>query len=509
MAKYFIGVDIGTTSTKAVLFNDAGKALTKVEREYQIYMPEQSFREQKPDEIFEAVLFSLKLCIQESNISVNDIGFVSFSAAMHSLMAVDKEGKALTDSIIWADTRSASYTEEYKLNGKGLEIYFRTGTPVHPMSPLYKLMWLRDNRNNIFRTAHKFISIKEYVFYRLFGEYIVDYSIASATGMFDIFMFQWDREALDILGLNEDRLSKPVPTTYCIKDLKDSYCEFTGLNQNTMFVIGASDGCLANLGSNALKPGTAAVSIGTSGAVRVTFDKPVTDVKGRVFCYILSKDKYVVGGPINNGGVIYRWFRDNLAVSGSKYPLINEAVRSIKPGSDGLLFLPFLMGERAPYWDADLRGGFLGISDIHNRNHFARAVIEGICFDLNDVLQAIREQVGNVDRIMASGGFTAFDEWVQMLSSIMNINIEVQESTESSCLGAVMLGMLATGMVAKLEDCVGMVKTYEVYGPQENQRKIYDELFEIYKETVVQLTPTLKKLAAFQRNEQSQTSIKQ
>jgi gluconokinase len=474
--------------------------LAKGEREYKIYMPEQFFREQKPDEIFEAVLSSLKVCIQQSNINTADIGFVSFSAVMHSLIAVDKAGNPLTDSIIWADTRSASYTEEYKHNGKGLEIYFRTGTPIHPMSPLYKLMWLRDNRNGIFKNAHKFISIKEYIFYKLFGEYIVDYSIASATGMFDIFALQWDREALDILGLNEDRLSKPVPTTYCIRNLKNSYCEFTGLNQSTIFVIGASDGCLANLGSNALKPGTAAVSIGTSGAVRVTFDKPVTDAKGRVFCYILSKDKYVVGGPINNGGVIYRWFRDNLAVSGSKYPLINEAVRNIKPGSDGLIFLPFLMGERAPYWDADLRGGFLGISDMHNRNHFARAVIEGICFDLNDVLQAIREQVGHVEKIMASGGFTAFDEWIQMLSSIMDINIEVQENTESSCLGAVMLGMLATRMVAKLEDCVGMVKSCEVYKPRNNEKEIYERLFGIYRETIEQLTPTLRKLAEFQRN---------
>ena len=159
--------------------------------------------------------------------------------------------------------------------------------------------------------------------------------------------------------------------------------------------------------------------------------------------------------------------------------------------------MPFLMGERAPYWDADLRGAFLGISDMHKRNHFARAVIEGICFDLNDVLKAIREQVGHIDIVMASGGFTAFDEWVQILSNVMDINIAVQENTESACLGAVMLGMLATKMVSSLEECAGMIRSFEIYQPQEKEKQIYKKMFGIYKETVEQLTPMLKKLAEF------------
>lgn len=500
MSEYFIGVDIGTTSTKAVMVDKSGRAISKGEREYPIYTPRQTYREQKPEEILRAVIDSLKDCISGAHVNADEIGFISFSAAMHSMIAVDEEGKPLTDAIIWADTRSLIYAEEFKHNGKGLDIYLRTGTPIHPMSPLYKLMWLKEHMQDIYCKTYKFISLKEYVFYNLFGIYAVDYSIASATGIFDIFKLKWDSKVLEMLDIDEDKLSTPVPTTHCVSNLKQAYCEATGLNKNTVFVIGASDGCLANLGSNALKEGTAAVTIGTSGAVRVTFDKPVTDRNGRTFCYILTEERYIVGGPINNGGVIYRWFRDNMAEKGSKYPVLNEVVRSIKPGSEGLLFLPFLMGERAPYWDADLRGAFLGISDIHQRSHFARAVIEGICFDINDVFQAIKEQVGHIDIIMANGGFTAFNEWIQILSNIMDMKIAVQENTESSCLGAVMLGMLATKRVGSLEECSNMIKSYEVYEPVEDEKLIYQELFDIYKQTIESLTPSLKKLAAFQRS---------
>jgi gluconokinase len=507
MSGYYIGVDLGTTSTKAIVFDKNGKMVSKSSVEYPINSLKPSFREQSPEEIFHAVIKTIGESVKKAGISQEEIRFVSFSVMMHSLIAVDEEGNPITNCIIWADNRSIDYADKYKQDGRGLQIYKRTGTPPHPMSPLYKLMWFRDKSEEIFKRAHKFISIKELVFFRLFGEYVVDYSIASSTGMFNIFELNWDREALKDIGIGESKLSKPVATTYTLKGLKREYSTQMGIGEDTPFVIGASDGCLANLGSNAMKTGTAAATIGTSGAVRVAFDKPVTDEKGRVFCYVLTEDKYIVGGAINNGGIVYRWFRDNFAeleVQKSKelgtdsYALLNEYIDSTEAGSNGLLFLPFLSGERAPYWNANLRGGFLGISDRHNKKHFTRAIIEGICYDMNDVFEAIRELVGDVEVVYANGGFTRSEEWVRILSDVMDTKIVIHENYESPCLGAIMLGMLATGEVKELEECSYRFEEGKEYQVREENKGVYKALFNTYKEAVNRLTGVLETLAGFQ-----------
>lgn len=509
MGQYFLGIDIGTTSTKAIVFDEEGKTVSKSAIEYSIYSPRPDFREQNPDEILEAVIGTLKESIKQANINVNDLKFISFSSMMHSIIAVDINGDPLTQCIIWNDNRSISYVEQFKKNGKGRELYLKTGTPTHPMSPLYKLMWLKDNEPEVYNKAHKFISIKEYVFYKFFHEYIVDYSVASATGMFNIFNLKWDEEVLGLLKLHEKKLSKPVPTTYVISNLDVEICTRTGLAKQSIFVIGASDGCLANLGSNAIESGVAAATIGTSGAVRVVFDKPVTDEKERVFCYYLSENKYVVGGAINNGGIVYRWFRDEFAGTEKEqakklnidpYVLLNEKIEKTTPGSEGLIFLPFLTGERAPYWNANLRGAYLGISDNHGKSHFARALIEGICYDMNDVLDAVKNLVGEVKCIYANGGFTRSKDWVQMLCDIFNVNVVISDNYESSCIGAVMLGMLAVGKVEKLEQCRYLVKESEVFEVNEETRETYKKLYSYYKQSIERLTPILEQLSSFQKH---------
>jgi gluconokinase len=505
---YFIGIDIGTTSTKSIVFNTKGETVSKSVKEYPISTPQPDYREQNPKEILQAVIDTLSESIKKAAISTEDIKFISFSSAMHSIIAVDERGEELTQCIIWADNRSITNVDEFKKNGKGKEIYLRTGTPVHPMSPLYKLMWLKDNEPEIYKKAYKFVSIKEYVFYHFFGEYVVDYSIASSSGMFNIFNLKWDSEALKLLDIDEVKLSSTVPTTYILRNLKTCISEKTGITKETAFVVGASDGCLANLGSNAIEAGTAAATIGTSGAVRVVSDKPLTDEKERVFCYVLAENKYVIGGAINNGGIVYRWFRDELSgeeISKAKllnidpYVLLNEKVNQTQAGSEGLIFLPFLTGERAPYWNANLRGAYLGISDRHGKGHFARALIEGICFDMNDVLQAVEELQGKVSRIYANGGFTRSKEWVQTLCDIFDTKIITSDNYESSCIGAVMIGMLAVGEVDCLEDCSYFIKESEVFLPREEEKRVYEKLYNIYKKAIENLTPILEQLSSFSK----------
>ncbi|MEO6959637.1 MAG: gluconokinase, partial [Burkholderiaceae bacterium] len=372
---YIIGVDIGTTSTKAVIFDDDGQVAAKHHIDYPLLTPLPSAAEQDPEQIYRAVIASIKNVIACSRIDAARISCVSFSSAMHSLIAVDKQGRPITQCITWADNRSAQWADRIKRELGGHALYLRTGTPIHPMAPLSKLCWLRDTQPTVFRQAARFISIKEYVFFRLFGCYIVDYSIASATGLFNLAALAWDTEALKLAGITADQLSRPVPTTHMVHGLNADAAQAAGLHSGTPFIIGASDGVLANLGANAIDPGVVAVTIGTSGAVRTVVDRPQTDPQGRTFCYALTEKHWVIGGSVNNGGIVLRWLKDIFSPDDAgateqsdmdSYEALIQLAAQAPPGSNGLIFHPYLTGERAPLWNASARGSFFGLA-LHHR----------------------------------------------------------------------------------------------------------------------------------------------
>lgn len=488
--EYLIGVDIGTTSTKSIAFDMDGNILTKCNIEYPLYNPYPSWSEQNPEEIFRAVLNGIKYVVQENDIKNNKLLGISFSSAMHSVIAIDKAGNNLTNCIIWADTRSNKYSEELKNSDIGQEIYMRTGTPIHPMSPLCKLCWLRDNAKDVFNNTEKFISIKEYIFYKLFNQYIVDYSIASATGIFDIYDLKWNKKALEYIGISEEKFSKPVSTTQVVNGLNDIYAEYMKISTETNFIVGGSDGCLANLGANAIKDGDAAVTIGTSGAIRVISKKPKNDVSRRIFSYILTEEHYVLGGAVNNGGIIYRWFRDNFAsveteaaksLNIDPYDILNLEASKVKAGAEGLIFLPYLLGERAPHWDAESKGVFFGVNIKHKREHFLRAVLEGVMYGIYDVGKALEETTGQINTIYATGGFVKSELWVQILADMFNKKVVISESYEGSCLGAVIIAMKALNIIDNIEQIESLISTSKVFEPNIDNHKVYIKNFEIYR----------------------------
>ncbi|MCP3031707.1 gluconokinase [Halobacillus sp. A1] len=506
---YYLGVDIGTTSTKSVLFNKKGELITKHTINYPLHTPNQLVAEQNPEEIFEAVLGTIREALRKSHIQPEDLQFVSFSSAMHSLIAVDEHGELLTNSITWADTRSSIYAKDIKENQNGHEIYLRTGTPIHAMSPLSKLVWLKAEQREIFDQTAKFISIKEYVFHKLFGEYIVDHSIASATGLFNLEKLDWDEEALAVADISTDQLSDIVPTTHSISGLKEEYIKFLGLKENTPFIVGASDGVLSNLGVNAIDPGVIAVTIGTSGAIRSVTNKPTTDPKGRIFCYALTEDHWVIGGPVNNGGMVLRWLRDEFAAAEvetakrlgiDSYDVLTKIATNVPAGSDGLIFHPFLTGERAPLWNSSARGSFFGLSIHHKKQHMVRSVLEGIIYNLYTVLLALEELTGEPKRIQATGGFARSEVWRQMMTDIFDKPVVVPESYESSCLGAVVLGMYATDEIEDfsiVSDMLGHTHTHE---PVAETSAVYRELLPIYIRLSRSLQEEYDSIAEFQRN---------
>ena len=506
--EYLIGLDIGTTSTKAIAFDLLGNVISNCNIGYPILNPKPSWSEQNPEEMFEAVINTIKYVVNENEKNNNTLLGVSFSSAMHGIMAVNENGDKLTDCIIWADTRSTQYSQNIKNSIIGHEIYMKTGTPIHPMSPLCKLAWMKDNMKEVFSNTYKFISIKEYIFFKLFGEYVVDYSIASATGIFDIYELSWNKKSLEVAGISEDKLSTPASTTKVFRGMDKKYSDKMGIKMDMPFIIGASDGCLANLGANAVKPGDAAVTIGTSGAIRIIADKPKNDESERIFSYILTEDRFVLGGPVNNGGVIFRWFRDNFSqieLEESKemgidsYELLTEVASKVQAGANGLIFLPYLLGERAPHWDANSRGVFFGINITHKREHFLRALLEGVMFGVYSVGKALEETTGNIDIIYATGGFVRSELWVQMLADMFNKKVVIAESYESSCLGAVVLGMKALGFIDNIEEVEKLVPISKTYKPDLKNHIVYMKTFEIYERLYLKLKDEFVNIGLLQK----------
>lgn len=507
-SQMMIGIDIGTTSTKAVLFEQNGKVVAKGSEGYPLHTPTSSIAEQDPDQIFTAVIHSVKQVMENSGTRPEQVMFVSFSSAMHSVIPVDVDGKPLMNCITWADNRSAEWSDKLKREWNGHEIYLRTGTPIHPMSPLTKLIWLRHDKPDIFGKTNKFISIKEYVFAKLFNQYIIDYSIASSTGMFNLEQLTWDEEALQIAGITADKLSQPVPTTHAVTGLHPVFADEMGLLASTPFIVGASDGVLSNLGVDAIEPGVVAATIGTSGAIRTVVDRPVTDPKGRIFCYALTDKMWVIGGPVNNGGMLFQWVRDEFAASEvetakrlglDSYDLLTRIAEQVSPGSDGLLFHPYLTGERAPLWNPDARGSFFGLTMHHRKEHMIRAVLEGVIFNMYTVLLAMEEIIGRPTKIHATGGFSRSPLWRQMMADIFDQEVIVPESYESSCLGAVVLGLYALGKTDSLGIVSGMVGSTHQHKPVKESAHVYHQLLPIFIQISRKLEEEYRAIAEFQR----------
>ena len=503
-----IGVDIGTTSTKAVVFGQNGKVLSSHAVDYPILHPQPSWAEQDPDVIFKAVIESINAVVTKTNIASQQIKAIGLSAAMHSLILLDSSGQLLTNCIIWTDNRSVAQAERILKEMNGLEIYKRTGTPIHPMSPLSKLLWFKEEMPQLFEKTYKFISIKEYVLYRLYDLFVVDYSVASATGLFCLDSLDWDSEVLRLLGISSDQLSNIVPTTHILTGMKKEWAQQIGIDPNIPVVIGASDGVLANIGVGAILPGEAAITIGTSGAVRTVSRKPKTDEKGRTFCYVLTKDHWIIGGPTNNGGILLRWLRDEFGgaerevakkLGIDSYDILTKYAEGVPAGSEGLLFLPFLSGERAPYWNANARGTFFGISLHHKREHFIRAVMEGVCMSIFTVVQAISEITGSLSEIRVSGGFAKSTFWRQMLSDMMDQELYVPQTHEASALGAAVLALYSLGDISSLDMVKKWIRMTSHHRPNKGNNLVYRDLFHMYIRLYEKLKDEFDEIALFQQ----------
>jgi len=446
---YYLGIDIGTTSVKAVAFSGRGEVLAKHASSYSMRHPQPLWSEQDPREIAAAVTTSINTVLQ--TLAPAQPQLLGFSAAMHSLLAVDAAGEPLTNCIIWADNRAAMIADSLRQTDTGRHLYHTTGVPVHAMSPLCKLLWLKANEPAVFTAAHKFIGIKEYLFYTWFGTWAVDTAIASATGLMNLRSLQWDKTILDFVGITPEKLPAIVrgQEIFYYDPSREQQAPLL-LDRKTPFVIGGSDGALANLATSSCNDGALVITIGTSSAARILTQQAETDKYMRTFCYHAKDNCYIVGGAGNNGAIVLQWLREAILQTNDSLPQLFEQAATAPAGCAGLLFLPYILGERAPVWNPQAKGVFFGLTINHTKAHLIRAVIEGVIYSLYSIGRIMMDS-HKPQKIYANGGFAQSSFWLQVLADTFNKKVIVTDPVESSALGAVLTGMEALHQTPEID----------------------------------------------------------
>ena len=512
--EWILSVDVGTSSVKATIFNGEVELVREASSSYPLIQPQSGFAEQDPQHVLAAFHQAIQQVLSEG---MNCPTVLVLSTAMHSLVAIDEFDQPITHLVTWADQRAEGEAGRLRSSTLGNSLYQKTGTPIHAMSPLVKLAWFRANEPEIYRSAKLWADLKSLILFDLLGKWVLDESLASATGLYNLLTRDWDKEALEWCGVTRDQLPKLVKTTDILGCIRPELAKSLGLSENTRVVAGASDGALANLGVGAVQPGSLAISIGTSGAVRGMVNEPKLDPHGRLFCYHVEGSHYIVGGPINNGGILLRWLQGILQDRGDTsgdlisesdlthtfYEQMSQGVNKVAPGSDGLFCLPYLTGERAPFWREDLSGSFWGLKLEHSRDHLIRAVLEGICYQLNSVVELLTDLTGPVSEIRATGGFTKSEVWVKILTDVIGKPLGILEHTQGSALGGAFLAWYALGQMTSLEECAQLVPLAHVEQPDKKRNARYQDGYTLFKELVLLGDSAYLKLQEFAQKGES------
>lgn len=479
---YVIGVDIGTSGTKAIALSDEGEQLYSSTVAYSpVDGLDSGWHELDPLILLNAVISTTSDVIQHCD--KMELAGIGFSTAMHGLMCIGKDEKPLTNIITWADQRSIEQAERLLTAGHATDFHRISGTPVHAMSPLCKILWLKENDAQTFESTSVFVGVKEFILHSITGEFLIDESLASATGLFDIHQQKWSDTILSYTGISETSLPKVEPIDKSLNILP-SMLPKLGLKKTVPIIIGSSDGCLANIGSNCIDEGSLAITIGTSGAARTIIKKENFRYNPFTFAYLLNDEQIVVGGPVNNGGILLKWYAEaflnkTISTATDFEWFIDEAMKS-EPGCDGLIFLPYLYGERAPVWDAKARGAFIGIHSGHKQEDFMRAIIEGICYPLKQVVSSLEQGGATITKVCASGGFTRSPEWVQTLSNILNKTIIVQQEVDASALGAAIVTLKKIGKIQSYQEIFHGDKVIATYQPEQEISERYSKYAEVF-----------------------------
>lgn len=449
---YIVSVDIGTSSVKTMLSSIAGTIVAQERASYASYYPQPDYVEQNADEVLDVVVGAIGRMMESAAALDPSVEALVFGGIWQSFLSVDIEGRPLHRAITWADRRSEKQNDFLRAHLDNENVRKRTGCSLHPMYFLSRILWAKENSPDIYKRTARFISIKEYVLFRLFGVSVVDHSTASGTGVWNMAKRNWDFELLAEAGIGEARFSECVEPTSIVGGLKPDYAAAMGLAQGTPAIVGAADGALAHLGAVGLSGQRMSLSVGTSMALRQKLAEPQIIGGSEVWCYYLADGIWMQGGVAHDGGNTLRWFADNIlgAPHGEEkvFDRMNELARHALPGASGLFVFPLFGGERCPNYRPGARGGILGLSFDHGAPQLTRALYEGFAFYVRALYHTLARE--SQPDIVVTGGILKSPVWIEIIADCLGVPLLRPEVEESAAWGGVALGLRAIGVYPDL-----------------------------------------------------------
>lgn len=484
--KYLLGIDIGTTSIKVGLVNERGDLISLSTQEYSLKTLSDNRIEAEIDIYWNSCRAGIKEVLDKASISPTSILAIGLSSQGETLVCLDKNGNAIRDVIVWLDSRAV---QEANLISKEIPIdiwYKTTGLPeISPMWPLCKILWLKRNEPEIFNKTSKFLTIKDYLVWKLTGEIVTDPSVSSSTGYFNIIKKDWWEDALSELGIKRENLPNIRESYSPIGGLTIEASKELNLSTEIQVINGGMDQMIGALGAGNIKPGIITETTGTALAIVATVDKPVFDSQRRIPCSPhCINDKYVLMPYSETAGIVLRWFRDNFpSLKGIEdYDSMLSLASRIPPGAEGLIAIPYFNGSFCPNFNPSARGAFVGITLNHTRAHFIRAIIESISFMLLENIDLLRSLSIPVEKVRSLGGAAKSDIWLQIKANVLNLPIEAPLYSEASVFGAGILAGIGSRVFSrdKIDD---LIKLRKVFLPDLKTSRIYEDLFKAYIST--------------------------
>ena len=499
---YLLGIDIGTSACKAALFDRKGQVLAAANGEYPVYYPEEGWAEQNPEEWWSAVCEAVWQVIREAGIQPEEIAGVGIDGQSWSAIAIDKGGKVLTNTPIWMDTRAQSICDRLNEEIGEEEIFRIAGNSLQPSYTTAKILWYKENLPEVYSKIYKILQSNSYIAFKLTGQISQDLSQGYGLHCFDMRTGQWDEEMCKKMGIPRDFLPEIVPSDRIIGTVTKKAAEESGLAEGTPVAAGGLDAACGTLGAGVIYPGETQEQGGQAGGMSICIEKYQADPR-LILGFHVIPGKWLLQGGTTGGGGVMRWFEREFAdyerlikeqTGISSLDQLNEIAEKVKPGCDGLVFLPYMAGERSPIWNPHAKGVFYGLDFSKTKGHMVRACMEGVAFSLRHNLETAEKAGAKAEILRAMGGSANSLLWTQIKSDITGKTMAVPASDTATTLGAALLAGVGTGFYKDYEEAVAQtVKVTRKHQPDPEKKAVYDKNYETYLELYRSLSGLMKK----------------
>lgn len=505
--EYLLGIDVGTSGTKTAIFTPDGRRAAAKTVEYPLSSPHNGWAEQDPADWWNAAVTGIRAVLAQSGADAREVRGVGLSGQMHGLVMLDAQGEVLRPSIIWCDQRTAAECGEINRAIGAKRIIEITANPPMTGFTAAKILWVRNNEPAVYEKCRHILLPKDYIRYRLTGEFATEVSDASGMQLMDVPKRTWSGEVLEKLGIDRDLLGAMYESPEVTGRVHRAAAQATGLAEGTPVVGGAGDNPAAAVGTGVVTPGRAFTTIGSSAVIYAVSDEVEIDLRGRVHTLCASvPGKWTVMSCTQGAGLSLQWLRNICcapeaaeadAAGVDAYAVMDRLAEKVPIGAGRLLYLPYLMGERSPHPDPDCRGAFIGLSAIHDRANLIRAVLEGVAYSQRECVDVFREMGVGIDDMLVTGGGGRSRLWRQMLADLYGCPVSTLQNDEGPALGAALLAGVGAGLYSSVEQaCGAVVRKGETLRPDVGAREAYEPFYALYRQLYLDLKKDFTRLAA-------------